>query len=160
MKVIISTVLSLLTIASTSASTSGFETTKIKINGLINLYNLECVIPTGGSRPLEDRIYTKLSNIYVVGNHQSDIQIELEHKIAFMKGCDLDTLDQLKEDSHMRYGHAPAEVILTKEISKKPRLYQGKCVKSLIESLTLDFGRGIVLKTSRISALQEAKGCN
>jgi len=160
MKVIIATVLSLLAIASTSARSFEFDTTKIKISGLINLYNLECVIPTGGNKPLEDRIYTKLSNIYVVGNHQSEIQIELEHKIAFMKGCDLDILDQLKEDSNMRYGHAPAEVILTKEISKKPRLYQGKCVKTLVESLSIDFGRGTILKTGRISALQEAKGCN
>ena len=160
MKVIMATVLSLLTIASTSASSSGFETKKVKINGLLNLYNLECVIPTGGNRSLEDRIYTKLSNIYVVGNHQSDIQIELKHKIAFKKGCDLDTLDQLQEDSHMRYGHAPAEVILTKEISKKPRVYQGKCVKTLVESLSIDFGSGIILKTGRISALQDSKGCN
>ncbi len=133
---------------------------KIKMQSLINVHNLECMVQAGiqSNLTLEERLMTRLPKVFVIGDRQN--AIEVDHNAAVAKGCDLTLLDEMIQESHTRFGHLSANVTLTKETQVTPRLINGKCVHMIIESLELDFGRGLVLNTPRRSVMKETTGCN
>jgi len=62
----------------------------------IYMHNITCVTSIGGSSPAEDRIRTILRGLRLQSK-----EIELKHEQASVKGCELNTLDQMLDDSHM-----------------------------------------------------------
>ncbi len=135
----------------------GFDVSEIKLQDTISLNTLECVILVGPDLPQEDRIFTKLSEIYVGGSNV----VHAENAEAFVKGCELDGLDELKRKAmQMRFGFALADIVVTVERAIEPRLYNNQCVRTIIKSLSLDFGNDIKLEIDPRMHLEEATGCN
>ncbi|MAF77812.1 MAG: hypothetical protein CME60_06585 [Halobacteriovoraceae bacterium] len=157
MKNLLLSVLSIFLINEASASRD-FNINKFEIKSPISLQELKCVIPVGLESPIEERMHTQMTDFYIMNDREG--LIEVEHELAFAQGCDLDRLDELKQLAiRTRFGFADSVVTLTKETQIRPFLYNGKCVRNIVESLEIDFGQGTLLKTSRRSILKEATGC-
>lgn len=144
-------------LAHPAAAQIEYEEHQVTFMELINVHSLNCVIPLGRQAPIEERVYTELREHYLkAGAHES---IEMDHREAILVGCDLEVLDQLVEDSRMRFSHVEAEITVRKGLAKKPRIVFGQCQRNYKEQIVIDLGRGIVLKTPELGMLKPATGC-
>ncbi|MFT6067957.1 MAG: hypothetical protein ACJAT2_002552 [Bacteriovoracaceae bacterium] len=142
--------------STTVLASSRFDTEEVVFKTMQSVHELQCVTRLGGDLPREERTFTELNLKYIMGGQ--DI-IKIDPRRAIVKGCDLDLLDQIVNDSHNRFGHAEVTVTVTKEVSKKPRIVFGKCQKNYNEQVKIDFGQGTVLESSKLGILIPATGC-
>ncbi len=133
-----------------------FDTKEVVFKTMQSVHELRCVTRLGGDSPREDRTFTELNLKYIMGGQDT---IKIDPRRATVKGCDLEVLDQIVNDSHNRFGHADVTVTVTIETSKNPRIVFGKCQKNHIEQVKIDFGQGTVLESSRLGILIPATGC-
>jgi hypothetical protein len=143
-------------IGSNSFANEGFNKEEVVFKTLLSVHQLQCVIFAGGDTPREDRLFTELSIKFIMGG---DDIIKIEHRKARIKGCDLEALDEIVNNSFQRFGHADVTVTVIKETSKKPRIVFGKCQKNYNEQVKVDFGKGVILESSRLGILIPATGC-
>lgn len=143
-------------IGSNSFANEGFNKEEVIFKTLLSVHQLQCVIYAGGDSPREERLITDLSIKFIMGGEGI---IKLEHRKARIKGCDLEALDQIVNDSFQRFGHADVTVTVIKETSKKPRMVFGKCQKNYNEQVRVDLGEGIILESSKLGILVPATGC-
>lgn len=134
-----------------------FNKEEVVFKTLLSVHELQCVTRLGGSLPREDRTFTEISLKFIMGGQ--DI-IKIDPRRASVKGCELEVLDQIVNDSHQRFGHADVTVTVTKETSKLPRMVFGKCQKNYNEQVKIDFGQGTVLESSKLGILIPATGCS
>lgn len=133
-----------------------FDKEEVVFKTLQSVHELRCVTRLGGDAPREDRTFTELPLKFIMGGQ--DI-IKIEPRGATVKGCELEVLDQIVNDSFQRFGHADVTVTVTKETSKKPRIVFGKCQKNYNEQVKIDFGQGTILESSKLGILIPATGC-
>lgn len=148
----------LLALISTNAFAQlDFEMEEVVFTDLLSVHKLTCVTTLGRTDvPAEERTFTQLERAIFPSRHEA---IEMDHRAATVMGCDLEALDQLVHDSHMRFGHAEAVITVRRGLSKKPRMVFGKCQRNYQEEVKIDFGQGTILKTSRLGKLKPATGC-
>lgn len=150
------TALFLLTVLlSTQAFSMEFNEERVTFEHMLSVHQLSCVTPLGWNKPIEDRIYTRLDDHFLT--HQS---IELKHKEATTKGCQLEALDELVAKAMgTTFGHVPAQITVVKETAKNPRIVFGECQRNYNEQIFIDLGNGITLQTSKRGILKPATGC-
>lgn len=156
MKTLITT-FTLLFSAFTLGSTIEWDETRTSQDSMINLYELRCETFLGSNIAQERRESTVLRGIHL--NHRGLPNLHFEYDLVSAQGCDRALLDQLVDDSFMRFNHAEAKITVIQKAAKKPRIYRGQCMRNVQEQVIIDFGQGTVLETSLLGKLIAATDC-
>ena len=120
----------------------------IRFEGMVNVSGLGCetMVGEGG----ESRTILKNPSIVAQGS------IELRHKFATGRGCDLPKLKGIVDKARSTFNYAGASFEIIRE--RKVKDDYGLCSENISEQLQIDLGDGIVL-ISKVSQKRNVRPC-
>lgn len=123
------------------------QSSDVVINGQgsISVHDLHCKLIPGQSTTTI--ISNQFGPIHIVG--LDNVELELEHKLLRVNGCDEQKIASLRENSRQRFMFAPVNYKIIKSV-EPVRLVDGRCIDRHLEELTIQFLNGLELVSKEI----------
>ncbi len=127
------------------------QQTPISAEVNISVHTLRCIVRAEDiSRPHTVLGDSLQQPIMMVGQKPTII---LTHRSAWKDGCELEKLSQIFKEAVMTYGFVKAKVEGSRIQSKSRVAPNGKCIANIQEILSINLGRGVVLRSSEVTII-------